>query len=89
MGISTQNPPDLALLVGDLLRRVQRGDQIPPRLLDIEDAGRYLGASGKIIRQLIQRGELPFVQRIPGRSPYLLDIKDLDHWIDANKQRAF
>jgi excisionase family DNA binding protein len=69
------------------LRRVLRGDQIPPRLLDIDDAARYLGTSDKTIRELILRGELAYLQKIPGRSPYLLDIRDLDLWIERNKQR--
>jgi excisionase family DNA binding protein len=88
MGSSTQNPPDVAALVNKP-SRVQRANQIPARLLDISDAARYLSTSDKMIRLLIQRGELPFLQRISGRSPYLLDIKDLDRWIDANKQRAY
>jgi len=61
---------------------------IPPRLLDIKEAGRYIAVGHKIVRELIQAGELPYLQRIPGRSPYLLDIRDLDQWIDRNKTRA-
>jgi excisionase family DNA binding protein len=58
------------------------------RLLDVTEAGQYLGVSHKVIRQLVQAGELPYIQRIPGRSPYLIDIRDLDQWIDLNKVRA-
>jgi len=58
------------------------------RLLDVTEAGRYLGVSHKIVRQLVQTGELPYIQRVRGRSPYLLDIRDLDRWIDLNKTRA-
>lgn len=61
---------------------------IPRRLLDVTDAGRYLGVSHKVIRQLVQAGELPYIQRVRGRSPYLLDIRDLDQWIERNKTRA-
>jgi excisionase family DNA binding protein len=61
---------------------------IPRRLLDVTDAARYLSVSTKIIRQLIQGGELPYIQRIPGRSPYLIDIEDLDRWIQDCKTRA-
>jgi excisionase family DNA binding protein len=70
------------------LARVQRGDAILPRLLDIDDAARYLAVSDKAIRELIQRGELPYLQRIRGRSPYLVDVKDLDSWVLKNKIRA-
>ena len=72
----------------ELARRVLRGDQLRPRLLVIEDAGRYLGVSNKIVRQLIQSGEIGHIQRIAGRSPYLVDIKDLDGWVDRNKRKA-
>jgi excisionase family DNA binding protein len=61
---------------------------IQRRLLDITEAGKYLGVSHKVIRQLVQAGELPYIQRVRGRSPYLIDIRDLDQWIDLNKARA-
>ena len=61
---------------------------VPPRLLDIEDAGRYLSMSDKAIRELIYQGELAYVQKIAGRSPYLIDIRDLDKWIERNKRLA-
>jgi excisionase family DNA binding protein len=67
---------------------VQRGNQIAPRLLDITDAGRYLGMSDKSVRELIVNGELPYIQKIAARSPYLLDREDLDCWIKRNKIRA-
>jgi excisionase family DNA binding protein len=62
--------------------------QIPKRLFDVPEAARYLGMGHKVIRQLIQRGELPHVQRIPGRSPYLIDIFDLNRWIEIHRNRA-
>jgi hypothetical protein len=40
------------------------------------------------IRDLIAEGKLPYMQNVPGRSPYQLDIDDLDHWIEINKTRA-
>lgn len=73
--------------VRELVRRVERGDQLRPRLLDITDADRYLSMSDKGIRELIVRGELPYVQKVPGRSPYLLDLRDLDSWVEKNKRR--
>lgn len=83
------NPSDSGLIgqLEELARRVRRGMDIPPRLLDITDAARYLGTSDKAVRKLIAGGELPYIQRIAGRSPYLLDINDLDDWIDRNKTR--
>jgi len=74
-------------LVTHAVRRVQRGAEIPPRLLDIDDASRYLAMSDKGVRELITAGELPYIQKVAGRSPYLIDIKDLDRWIEGNKVR--
>jgi len=90
MSAAATNSTDSALLaqLRELARHVQRGSQLPPRLLDIEDAARYLGTSDKAVRKLIASGELTYIQRIPARSPYLLDLTDLDDWIDRNKTRA-
>lgn len=68
--------------------QVQRPDQIQPRLLDIDDAARYLSMSDKGVRALIAAGELPYIQRIRGRSPYLIDRIELDKWIERNKTSA-
>jgi hypothetical protein len=70
------------------IARVESGRLLPPRLLDVDDAGRYLSMSDKGVRNLITNGELAYVQRIAGRSPYLIDIRDLDAWIAKNKIRA-
>lgn len=90
MSTTAVNPTNSMLLaqLEELARRVQRGSQLSPRLLDIADAARYLGTSDKAVRRLIAGGELPYIQRIAGRSPYLLDLEDLDGWIERNKIRA-
>jgi excisionase family DNA binding protein len=75
-------------LVHRATARISRGCEIPPRLLDISDSARYLGTSDKTIRELIQDGSLPYIQKIPARSPYLIDIRDLDAWILKNKIQA-
>lgn len=75
-------------LVSHAVRRVQRGAEIPPRLLDVDDAARYLAQSDKGIRELITNGQLPYIQKVPGRSPYLIDIRDLDRWIERSKTSA-
>jgi len=75
-------------LASAALRRVQRADLVPPRLFDIDDSARYLAMSDKGVRELISNGELPFIQRVPGRSPYLIDRIELDRWIERNKRSA-
>ncbi len=72
-------------LASHALRRVKSAAEISPRLLDLSDAARYLSIGDKALRELIQRGELPYIQRIEGRSPYLLDLRDLDRWIEKSK----
>lgn len=59
-----------------------------PRLLRCAQAASYLGVGTKRIRQLILCGELPFVQLQPGNSPFLLDLRDLDRFIEARKARV-
>ena len=56
-----------------------------PRLLRTSDAPRYLGLGSKVIRQLIMSGQLPYVQMKPGNSPFLLDRRDLNRFIEARK----
>jgi excisionase family DNA binding protein len=75
-------------LASAALHRVQRADLIPPRLFDIDDSARYLSMSDKAVRELIAAGELPYIQKIPGRSPYLIDRIELDKWVERNKCSA-
>jgi len=59
-----------------------------PRLLRTKAAAQYLGLGEKAIRALILRGELAYVQMRPGNSPFLLDVRDLDRFIEQHKMRA-
>ena len=61
---------------------------VVPRLLRTNDAARYLAIGSKAIRALIMSGELPYVQLRPGNSPFLLDRRDLDKFIDIHKTPA-
>jgi excisionase family DNA binding protein len=72
--------------VRDLVAFVRKvKGQLPPRLLDLAGAAHYLAMSDKAVRKLIQCGELPYIQRVAGRSPYLVDVRDLDRWIERSK----
>jgi excisionase family DNA binding protein len=57
---------------------------VPKRLLSIREAAQYLGLSVYTVRELIWSGVLPYVKREGGRK-YLLDIRDLDDFIDSQK----
>jgi excisionase family DNA binding protein len=53
------------------------------RLLDLRAAGHYLSLSYWTVRDMIHRGEISHIRA--GRR-VLVDVRDLDEWIDFNKQ---
>lgn len=55
------------------------------RLLRTKEAAEYLGISPWKLRRLIQSGQLPVVQD-GDDSPFLLDMRDLDSYIERNKR---
>lgn len=55
------------------------------RLLRLKAAAEYLSLSPWKVRSLIQAGRLPVVQDGEG-SPFLLDVRDLDSYVDRNKR---
>jgi len=57
------------------------------RLLRTKPAARYLGIGTKALRKLIISGELSYVQLQGGNSPFLLDLRDLDRFIDTHKTK--
>jgi|GEM_PF-4878440 len=57
----------------------------PPRLLRLRQAAEYLGRSPKAVRCMVKRGELPVIKSDSGRGAWLLDIADLNRWIEAVK----
>jgi excisionase family DNA binding protein len=55
------------------------------RLLRSAEAADYLSVSVWTLRRLIQSGELPVVQR-GDAGKFLVDIRDLDGFIERNKR---
>jgi excisionase family DNA binding protein len=55
------------------------------RLLRTVAAARYLSISPWKVRKLIQDGRLPVVQDVEG-GPFLLDLHDLDEFVEKNKR---
>jgi len=55
------------------------------RLVRTKEAAEYLSMSPWKLRRLIQDGRLPVVQDGEG-APFLLDLRDLDSYIDRNKR---
>jgi excisionase family DNA binding protein len=61
-------------------------DAIPKRrLLRTKQAAEYLNLSPWKLRRLIAYGQLPVVQADEG-APFLLDIRDLDGYIERHKR---
>ena len=55
------------------------------RLVRLKAAAEYLSLSPWKVRSLIQAGRLPVVQDSEG-SPFLLDVRDLDGYVERNKR---
>jgi excisionase family DNA binding protein len=53
----------------------------------VREAAGYLCIGQKALRQLVASGQLAFIQLRPGNSPLLLDIRDLDKFVDHNKNQ--
>lgn len=56
-----------------------------PRLFRLKRASEYLSLSPWKMRRLIQEGRLPVVQDCEG-GPFLLDVRDLDGFVERNKR---
>ena len=54
------------------------------RLYSIKEAAVYLGRSVWALREMLWAGKIPFVK--DGKR-ILLDIKDMENWIEKNKMR--
>jgi excisionase family DNA binding protein len=66
----------------------KRNAPIPTRrLVRLTTAAEYLSLSPWKMRRLIQEGRLPVVQDCEG-SPFLLDLRDLDIYVDRNKRSS-
>jgi hypothetical protein len=60
---------------------------VTPRLMKTRAAVIYLGSSSWKIRKLVQDGHLPYISN-SDTGAWWFDIRDLDHYIEANKQRS-
>jgi excisionase family DNA binding protein len=54
------------------------------RLVRLKQASEYLSLSPWALRRIIQAGEIPIVKVGEG-APWLLDVRDLDSWVDHHK----
>jgi excisionase family DNA binding protein len=59
-------------------------ERLPKRLYSIKEASFYLGRSICALREMLWAGKLPYIK--DGRR-ILLDIHDMNSWVDKNKVR--
>jgi excisionase family DNA binding protein len=57
------------------------------RLVKVKEAAAYLSISPWSLRKLVQGQEIPIV-RLQDRGPWLLDVRDLDRFIEGRKMYA-
>lgn len=55
------------------------------RLLRLKQAAQYVSLSPWKLRKLVQDGQLPIV-KYGENTPWLLDVRDLDGWVERHKQ---
>jgi excisionase family DNA binding protein len=59
--------------------------EVRPRLLKVEQAAVYIGRTKDAIQHMIANGKLPTVR---SDRRVFIDMRDLDAWIEENKQRG-
>jgi hypothetical protein len=65
----------------------RRDNNSTRRLLRLKPASDYLSLSPGTLRALCQRGEIPVIRLTEnGHAPWLLDIRDLDAWVERTKR---
>jgi excisionase family DNA binding protein len=55
------------------------------RLIKVKQAAEYIGVNAWKIRKLVQEGLLPYIPGDGATAPWLIDLRDLDAYIDAQK----
>lgn len=60
---------------------------LAPRLVKVKQAAAYLAISPWKLRNLVQQGKIPYIEDGGGTSPWRIDVRDLDDYIERNRQR--
>lgn len=58
--------------------------RLTKRLFSIKETAVYLGRSPWTIAEMVRTGKFPYV---PDGKRKLLDIRDIDRWIEMNKKK--
>jgi excisionase family DNA binding protein len=66
----------------------KRDNSAARRLLRLRPASEYLSVSPATVRTLCQQGAIPIIKLTEsGHAPWLIDVRDLDDWIERMKMR--
>jgi len=66
------------------MREQRINNPLNRRLFSIREIAVYLGRSPWTVAEMVRTGKFPYV---PDGKRKLLDIKDVDRWIDINKRQ--
>ncbi len=58
---------------------------LPKRLYSIKESAVYLGRSVCAVREMLWKGKMPYIK---DGARILLDIQDMNEWIDRNRIRS-
>jgi excisionase family DNA binding protein len=89
--------PEFSSLLGPLLDQIASGiaerlrlmvpcsssSGVSPRLLTVDQAATYLGRTKASLQHMVSAGRLPIVR---ADRRVFLDVRDLDGWIEQNKE---
>ena len=64
-----------------------KNSNLAPRLVKIKQAAAYLAISPWKLRNLVQQGKISYIEDGGGTSPWRFDVRDLDDYIERNRQR--
>ena len=83
-----QTREELRTSLLDAIQKIDESMQRPPRLLNENEAGKYLGISGRTLRDWRDKGIGPEYVRLEGNEKLTrYDIKELDRYIDEHPRR--
>jgi excisionase family DNA binding protein len=72
----------VAAKLGTRLTENSGSAAIQPRLLNVQQAARYIGRTKEAVQHLVADGTVPVVRH---DRRVFLDIRDLDRWIERHK----
>jgi len=68
------------------MNRSAKDGSISARLVKTKQAAEYLAISQWKLRNLVQRGLIPYIEDGGGTSPWRFDIRDLDAYIERSRR---